>query len=328
MLRIFFLSVTLCYSLFIQGQLLHTPANIKQIQEGSSLNYVLIPTKLHIQQLSLPIRQAHSIFLSPVKTEGKAKKYHKKALKSIKKKNQEAALSWYDKAFKLAPKNYPLLIEYATYCSQIEQFDKANLLYEIVFFDFPQSYKIHQLLAKNFVRQKNYEKARYHATLAHLFNRNDPQVYQQLLDLSKLSGDHFQTWSFRPNYQLQFNEKDQEVQMIYTDSVWLGYINCKAVWKFEPDYAERMKLISDNPIEIIEEKECLLNAVLANERLESPYKDPTLIGLAKAIEYKFINEFILYEQCLREQPELILERSNEELNALMQYLKLTHINKK
>ena len=79
----------------------------------------------------------------------------------------------------------------------------------------------------------------------------------------------------------------------------------------------------------IEEKECLLNALLSYEELETGKEAyPLLAYLGVSLENEMVDDFILYEIKSRENPTMMSLLPKDRLQKVMTYLTTIRVNQK
>ena len=160
-----------------------------------------------------------------------------------------------------------------------------------------------------------------HIATAHLLNYYHSEIRKSLKKYHLRSGKEWKEWSFDPIYSLS---KEGNVVQIQFDTVQfelMPYVMVKALWKFEPGYAEKMIGItgSTSNFNNLEEKEALLAYVSYLYLLE----DTTSIPY-KAINSDYYNEFIYYEIALKRFPEFFYFSSKQIFNRTKEYLNKYH----
>jgi tetratricopeptide (TPR) repeat protein len=319
-----------------KAQYLHTPDQIQSLQKESSLQYQLDTTLTLTKESTLPVLSfVYETLVSPDKSpvEMATCDLSKKALKHLKKANaffkQEkyaAALENYD-LVRNTCKDPFVLLRLALCYQHIQASTNAigiyNYLLEV---DSTNAYLYYQL-ANCYSQQEDYHTAARLITLAHLYNRNN-MTYQEAMSVifQKLNWK-FRHLDFEPLYSIQ-KEADR-VTIIASASPWIAYASCKAVWTYEPDYRQKMKTISSEDLRIIEEKECLLNALVTFESLDVVEKIEYagLYTLSKALPDKRVNDFIMYEISLRQHPEISQQLSQDRINLLVDYVYTYRVKK-
>jgi len=79
----------------------------------------------------------------------------------------------------------------------------------------------------------------------------------------------------------------------------------------------------------VEEKECLLNALLSYEQMERGKEEyPLLAYLGVSLENKMVDDFILYEIKSRKDPTMMSLLPKERLVEVMNYLTTIRVGQK
>jgi len=215
----------------------------------------------------------------------------------------------------------PVLMARMAFCFQkTDKPQEAILLYNNLLDSDSSNAFLYFQLADCYKQLEDYKTATRKITIAHLLNRNNPTYLDSLISLYQQRNWQFRALDFLPNYQIQ--RTDDQVKITAASKPWIAFASCKAVWAHEPEYAETMNYISSEDPRIIEEKECLFNALLAYERLEPTEKIdfPGLYTLSHALPDKRVNDFIMYEISLRKYPEIISQLSQNRLEQLIDYV--------
>jgi len=90
-----------------------------------------------------------------------------------------------------------------------------------------------------------------------------------------------------------------------------------------------MMNFSNIDITKVEEKECLLNALLSYEQMETGKEDfPLLAYLGVSLENEMVDDFILYEIKSREDPTMMSLLPKERLHKVMKYLMTIRVGQK
>lgn len=152
-------------------------------------------------------------------------------------------------------------------------------------------------------------------TRAHLLNVFHINVLLRLRDMRSAVGRPWTDWSVLPLFDLS---KDYDTLRIASRPGWFGYAFTKALWKYEPGYAENMT--KDKSVEQIiplrEEKEALVCAMVENDSLNTLLVET--IGLLR------LNEFILYEIIAKRNPHKMLLLDEPTVEKIITYLDQFH----
>jgi len=187
------------------------------------------------------------------------------------------------------------------------------------------------LLAKSYHELGQNSKALDHiidAKLLSAYCKNaaqQPVIYYQkfealLINILRENNLSYDPWGVRPLYCIK-----PDHSILYNGTPWQAYASCKAVWKNEKGYAEKMKSISNQPLLMIEEKESLLNALTAYLRLESKIQEKAFTLIGQSLDHNFIDQLIIYELYLAQNKIYpYLNQEGNDLSKLKDYFKLAH----
>ncbi|MEM9920365.1 MAG: hypothetical protein AAF990_19870 [Bacteroidota bacterium] len=334
MINKYLFSACLCLVVctFTSAQYLHTPSDFDKVLEKSTSRYTIDASLKAAPKVDRPlVAKGWSAVLTAdgarlvapdIRTEVSATKYRIKGDNFYEKGKFLKAASNYEKMMPTGKSDGDLLKRLADSYHKGGDLDKAiqwyNEAVDVNFIDF----EAHQLLAACYREKSDLNKAVRHITLAHLLNRNDPAILEVLKNYYEADGRHFVDYSFEPAYQLgQLNKA--EIKLSYAGKPWEAYGKCKAVWKHEVKHREKMSRMSNAPIDEVEEKECLLNAIIVYGRLDATEQQayPELKSLGFAIAKQNINDYILYEMKAVQEPLLISRLSRQKLLELAEFVK-------
>ncbi len=312
-----------------QSQSLHTPSEIQNIVKNSIRTYVFDTlTVLPAPSPPIIINKILDFSISQKNNFVDLSGYRlrKKAKKSLKKANNYFSAGKYSKAFDLyrslyeatkASKMLPLLAHCANLANNTEvSLDYYNKLLLLS----PKKSDILFEIANIQHKAGNINLAFRNINLAHLYDRNNPVILDSLISIYRSKGFVYQNINFEPKYQL-YETADSNVVIKSADVPWKSYATCKAVWAHEPNYKFKMKFISTADVGIVEEKECLLNALLSFERLtEGKSNYPMLEILSSVLPEKRIDDFILYEMTSKKHPVIVERLSDMRIEQLIDYI--------
>lgn len=327
-MRILSTILLLLLALSVDAQYLHTPSQIETIKRESSIKYRLDSIAPTVEKSPSKVLVSSFEYLlgdtSPVDLPNT--NLSKKDIKALKKANHFFSIEKFDQAIVYYQKSETLrkmpTIRFRTAYSfqKIEQAQEAIPIYNsLLAADSSNSFLYFQL-ANCYVQLEDYKMACHKITLAHLYNRNNTAYLDTLSNIYHLRNWKFRNLDFNPEYALEKNESEVKITAVSTP--WIAYASCKAIWTFEPGYDKKMKFISSEDLRVIEEKECLLNALVAFELLDKPDKInfPGLYTLSSALPDKRVNDFIMYEISLRSYPEISSQLSQERIAQLVDYV--------
>ena len=312
----------------IVAQYLHTPAEMLQIMQNSTEEYKIDTISSSISSKNLPI--VHSgwyqlespdglyIDKDVVLTNRKMKKYHQKGIKYIKKEKFIKAIKLLHKAYEESPNNGNVIKTLGMAYLKLDDLDNSKHYYEKALSFNYIDFEAHFQLALINSMQNNPKKAIQHISTAHLLNRNDSTIVTQLVQIYAQNQIDYKNWVFAPNLTIQ---KTVHQINIKAPREWVAYANCKAVWAHEPGYQDKMKVISSNKSAMIQEKECILNAIIDYEVIHKRnYSNQAMDTFSKAMEKQYEDEYINYEILSLSNPLLMSYLSKEELDRHIYYL--------
>ena len=318
----------------LSAQFLHDPTEINRIMENSKIQYVLDSLPFQTENKIYPLVEkdwmavttANGIILEKQDStlSENAEKFYQKGMKAYQKANYEKAISFYKKALVDHPTSAKLMKRIGrSYDARNNNKAAMNWYQQVIdrnFIDF----EAHFLIAYSYQQNNNQDKAIYHITLAHLLNRNNKAILKALKEIYLSFGIEYDEWILAPVYKI--SKTGNKVQISAQEIPWRSYANCKAIWQYEPDYRDKMKSLSKEKDSIIEEKECLLNALIAFEKKginKSNY--PALKTLSKILAQRKVNNYLLYEVNALLYPTELIKLPKEKLENLIEYILTYHI---
>ena len=94
----------------------------------------------------------------------------------------------------------------------------------------------------------------------------------------------------------------------------------KALWDYEPGYRESMG-VSEGYLSSIECKECLASQYISLKNAKAKTKkDPQLQILQKAVDKKFLDQYIIYELFLPQNPFIANQLSEKTILSIKNYI--------
>ena len=232
---------------------------------------------------------------------------------AYKEKNYDLAISCY-KQILLTDKDY---FKTYTYIGDMfymkENYDSAkyyfNLAIEKNFID----YNAHWFLADTYKKNNEIELAVEKITLAHLLNRNHANMFNILKEYRSIDNNEWIEWDIEPisNTYLQ-----NDSVIIETTENWIGYALAEAVWKFEPEFREKLFGVNYDEGSLLYEKEAA--GIVANLNLEGMKK------INEIIEEGYFQEMLWYEILSKKYPTAVLFLHKEFLNRIIIYVNKYH----
>ncbi|MEM6964022.1 MAG: hypothetical protein AAF573_04585, partial [Bacteroidota bacterium] len=318
------------------AQQLRMPDEIEQYMKKSAIQYQMESLTTLLQPISLPlVEKGLSIKNTDEGTRlekenkvlsKKAQKLVKKAEKAEAKNNYSKALKYYKKALKADPHHTKILNELSSlYWTQ-------DALEEVIFYakkiveQNPINFEAHARLALAYQKLEKSDLALEHIHLAHLYNRNHKKVIQIMKSIYVDNGMVYRDFVFNPQYKIE--NKDGRIAVQANDVPWKTYAACQALWENDTTYRDQMRYLSNIETKEIQQKECLLNALIGYERMEGgKEKFPALKVLGTSLRYRMVDDFVLYEITLRKNPNLIFILTEEKKQRLIRYMTSVRVNK-
>ncbi|MFK8103989.1 MAG: tetratricopeptide repeat protein [Saprospiraceae bacterium] len=325
MIKIFFTLVLLCLLNWSAAQYLHTPKDIQALMEASTNQYAIDTVSLpHTTEKYLNLNSFAEILTlsSTIETSEKGEKYRLRGNKNLKKGKYNKAIKSFKKALASKPQDKSLLNALAQAQRGKGDFQASIQSLLKITAENRADYETHLALADNYEALTAKTEALYHISMAHLLNRNDPAILARLKNIYEKFDLHYGDWSFSPQYEI--SKSEEGIRISYASVPARTYGACKAVWLFEEGYREKMEELSNDPSSIIEEKECLLNALIGYEQMPvDRMVIPALELLREIITQEKVNDFIYYEIITRKHPKLFASLSSDKQNQLINYLLVT-----
>jgi len=304
---------------------IHEPSEIVKILESSSITYTM-----DVLKEPIPLSQSGPILSNELfvkTTEGGINKLEKPPLskeatekvtlaeKAFENKQYEQALELYRSVQKLEP-SYPyvftlmgdVFFRQGNYKQAKEDFEKAI---QENFID----YQAHWFLADTLWALGEEEQAATEITIAHLLNVNHAGILSRLKQYRNETGRPWHEWNFNPQYVIS---ADGEKVTIKSQKEWLGYAMVKAVWKYEPDYAEKMvgSEYKNQAVSFQGEKEAIASLIAGQP---NAYKN-----IEGIIHDGFINEMIFYEIVSKQSPASIVLLPKDDFIKIVSYVNRYH----
>lgn len=336
-LKTFLLACLFFLSAASFAQQLHTPKEVEQYMKKSAIEYKMDSLSVVVDSISLPLVDKGYFFVEnelggqiqkkDFPWNKKAQRFRKKAIKFTAKNKYTKAIKFYKKAVDAQPNHPVLLNELANVFWEIGEMDNAAFWAKKGVELNPIDFEAHARLALSYQQLGKIELAKNHISLAHLYNRNHPKVIRILENIFAENNLVYQDAVFFPKYQVDIKSVT-EVSVQANDAPWKSFAACKALWQTETIYKEEMSRLANTNIASIEQKECLLNALIAYEKMEVGKENfPLLDMLEKSLRFGLVDDFILYEIELRKDPMMIYLLSEEKFDRLLRYLNTVRVNR-
>ena len=329
------LAIYFCIISFgMTAQELHTPQEVEQYMKKSTIQYQIDSLSVELESVFLPLIEKGNFLEKTEKglhikqqeflLHKKSKRFYKKA---VAKEKYEKAIKYYTKAIEAQPDQLRLMNEFANF--YWENGDWENVVFwaakgvELN----PIDFEAHVRLALAYQNLGKRTEALEHIIAAHLYNRNHPKVIEALRSIFAENGMNYQDHIFEPEYKIE-NIDSNQVSIQADFEPWRSYAACKALWRNEETYRTEMSHLAKVSITSIEQKECLLNALIGYGKMETgKEKFPIFKVLEKSLQHRMIDDFIFYEIKLRQDPTLIYFLSKEKKQRIVRYLKTIRVGK-
>ena len=278
------------------------PAEIQALMKTSAISYEMdqVTQNLILEEEKYPlvekgwyaIANEEGIQLQKltIQTDEETEKYREKGEDYLKKQKYSKAIKLYLKALDQNPMDNELLKGLGKSYLGDNKDQLAIECFQKVVTQNQVDFDAHLYLAQTYELKNELDLAIKHITLAHIYNRNDSKIIEKLQDIYGHQGLKYDLWDLSPVYKIEKISADV-VKIQYQVNPWRGYAACKAVWEYEADYREEMNQMSTASTEVIQEKECLFNALIEYKRLgDGKEKYPALASLSLALlkDYRFL----------------------------------------
>jgi len=337
MFKKFIFIAAFCSVCILSGsaQVIHKPADLMKIMKASKLSY-----KVEDMYIDMDIKD-YSKVLTESNTYHEDSDGHMIVKKLVLSKDAEtdwalaekaftvdsdfkAAKKLYKSVFDLQNDYYPAKIRLGQIYEKEGDFEKAVSSYKQAISKNYIDFISHWHLAEAYHKAKNYDEAAGEITLASILNRNNNEILERLNEIYADANITYSDWVFSPQVKIFKSQKENEIKVLCKQD-WNGYAIGKAIWDYEPGYAEGQGEKPGNN-SLMEEKECLLNLIAGQDTSDITlrHKDPGIAGLLKAQENKMIESFIYYEEFLRSKPSMVYELPNNVIKKMRNYVLIAH----
>ena len=332
-LKYTFLTIFLAIGYFSYGQFLHTPEEMEEIVTNNPAKYILQETDNLGPEAFANCRQA----INTPKVKTVAAKFNlenqtisKAEKKKLRKRNKKIA--------KLLSKGLDQSLTTELYENYylLGNYDQA-LFYKLQSEEKPAfNFENEYFLAKTYFNIGKPKVALDHIFHAKIlmpyshqeYTMEDEQLVEDLLhQILKANKKSYQDWGLQFSYCV--TNRDNKTYISFKSQPWKTYAICKTVWQEDGQHKSKMATISDQASWLVEEKECLLNALVSYLRHEE--HNPEYEGLqqlALALENNYVGDFIQYEAfAARYLPNPDGQPSPEQIKEMMAYFMSVHAAK-
>lgn len=228
----------------------------------------------------------------------------------------------YKNVLDVAPDYYPAKMQIAKTFEKEENYEKAEASYKQAISKNYIDYMPHWLIAEIYLKDKKIDEAINEITIAAVLNRNDTLIQQDLNEIYADAKLKYSDWQFTPQCKVFKGQKSNNIEVL-SQKNWSGYALGKAIWAYEPGYAESQGEKPGRP-SLLEEKECLLNLLAGLDKHMDDEQEPELSNLQDAKEDKLIDGFAYYEILLPQNPALVYQLPNNVIKGIKNYVLMGH----
>ncbi len=230
----------------------------------------------------------------------------------------------YSKALHAMPSHSQAMV-YMGYTYELEENrPEAKKWYHLAIEENFINYEAHSALARTLMGEGKFEEALESALVAHILNKNDEKLLNDVNRISRFLGKNYASWHFTPQYHLIGGESGS-VKVQYNGTPWKYYGLCKAFWMFEPGYREKQIDGVFDDYDMMEERECMSRAELAYDQIQGDPKlkeeiFPAMYAYKKSISHDLSYEYILFEIEMQENPYLGSTLTKGEIEKIKDYI--------
>lgn len=232
----------------------------------------------------------------------------------------EKARKYYHRILKKKPQNAQIhtfigesYYEEKNYHKALKWFEKAIQLN-------PIDYLARWLSAEIYLQQGQIDTAIHLFTLAHIYNRNHPRLLNRLVEVYEAHYyKYYRNWGFEPQMYIY---KDGETVVITADGIWLTYGMYKAVWNYDSDYQyiKEQQDVTDYLFQ--QEMEATIGTYMTYTNLKKDDKRnyPAMNALGLCLDHQLVEEFVMYEILLVNQPSIAHHLTEHFMKRLLLYI--------
>lgn len=232
--------------------------------------------------------------------------------------DMEQARYHYEKALKADPTYYKVLVYIGdTYYHQ-QRYSEALTWYRRAIDSNYIDYLAHWACANALVYLGQQDKALREITIAKVLNRNNPRLTTKLMEIYRMNKKSYNDWYFTPLYELSGDydaESEKITVKIRFKDHWMSYAMAKAVWKYEPGYAEAM----GNNL-VLGEKEAVLAYWMMASSDKAAKKTLPAKVLKIALDNHCYESYLIYEALLPNRPEIALFIDKDGIETMADYI--------
>jgi len=306
----------------VKSPRLHTPAEIMKIMEDSKLTYE-IGEDSSTAPIDSPAVLSNQMYLrekdggyslETLSLSDKAQPVYDEAEGAFKTGDFKKAIALYNRVLSVQPDYCHALTLIGDAYFSLGLFDSARAYFTRSIGSNFADYNAHWFLADTYRKLGDLKAALKEITIAHLLNVNHANLQKAIRYYRERTNRPWKNWAFEPVYHLS---KEGNRVAIKTKAEWMGYALVKAVWAYEPGYAQSMLGETKEKLVIVwpEEKEAVLAVLASNDKLKH---------INEIIEKEFFTEFILYEVAAKKSPSVLVLLPREMFMRVVEYVDTFH----
>ena len=312
---------------FSYAQKLHSMKDIFMILEKSEITYSLeeLENEIPVPDRSKNVNNTGyyrekedngSYVAKAFMLNEETKDFFGKAEEAFNDNNEKQAREYYLKALKSDSSFYEVM----TYIGQTYEgegnIDNAIEWYQKTIDANYIDYMAHWFLADAYFKKEMKKEALDEITIALILNRNNPRLKQSYSKIYKSNKFKFDDWYYNPQFQI--DSIDDETVLIKYQLDWMGAALVRAVWLYEPDYAESMG--SERGVVSIKQCKEELIGLFSNLDKKRMKKYPEFKALKKALGNDYYYEYVLYEMILPDYPHVVYQLPKTEIKKIKDYV--------
>ena len=311
----------------LYAQQLHQAAEMIKIMEDSKLSYEIVleekgPGERDRSNLVLlhnmyQKKEGDRFVVKHIEPNAQAQAMMAEAEKLFQSGNIKRARDFYEKAFEADS----TCLDALTYVGQTYEhehnFNEALRWYQKAVKLNYIDYMSHWFMADIYREQGELQKALDEITIARILNRNNPRLAQSYTAIYQMNDLKTDDWYF--NAQIDIDSLNPKTIRVAATKEWFGYAIAKAIWWYEPGYAEKMGS-APGEFSMLMEKEGLIGLLTTLDANKKAAKQPAFKALRAALESEQVDEYILYEILLPDHPEVARQLSPEVIAAIKDYV--------
>jgi tetratricopeptide (TPR) repeat protein len=295
----------------------HTPKELMDLVDKSKLHFVLgslkerVALKPYEKLDSTPLmyvketREGPSFACYPLSKENQ--KLFDEAENAFVMKKYDEALKIYNELEKKAPDFLCISTFIGDAYYNLKDYAQAKIYFEKTLKENFIDVHAHWFLADTLWHLGEKEKALKAITIAHLLNPGHAEIFKALQNYRKEIGRPWKDWQINPQVTLR---KEGDKILVDTNKEWLIYGVTRALWEYEPGYAEKMGSPNTKNmlVNIDEEKESLYAFLAANPETQN--------DLIEIIKNGYGEPLVAYEIVACKRSDIFMNLSKESiLNA-------------